>query len=191
LRLHPRRAAGRAGQYPGVLRPGWRAIVQSPQHSFVRRLVAASFLCDQRDDAGLDFLLGALQEGTAADRGQALSEINRLLHFEATWLGRRGEELYPLLLRQLDERLGTQQLNLIQQAAWACQWLKLPGAAEPARRLWEKELSPWVRRALAELLPPDAKTPAALWPLGTALQQPSMSEFDLSESLLSIAHFLD
>src|SRR5262249_13628131 len=124
FRFDTNKVARLARQYPEVLRPGWRAIVQSPQHSFVRRLVAASFLCDQRDDAGLDFLLGALQEGTAADRGQALSEINRLLHFEATWLGRRGEELYPLLLRQLDERLGTEQLNLIPQAAWACKWLK-------------------------------------------------------------------
>jgi hypothetical protein len=180
-----------ARQHPDVLLPGWRAIVQSPQQPFEQRLAAATFLCGQNDDAGLDFLLWALREGPVSDRGQVLSEMNNLLLFERRWLGRRGEELDSLLLLQLDERLVAGQPNLIPLAALACKERKVSGVAEAAARLWEKELSPWSRRALAELLPPHAKTLAALRPLETALRQPGLSDFDLSESLRSVACFLN
>lgn len=180
-----------ARQNSEVLLPAWKAILRSPQQPFERRLTVAKFLCGLKDDAGLDFLLNVLRDGTAPERGEALSEINSLTHFERPWLQRRADELHPLLLAQFDERLGAEQPNLIPQAAWACKCLKPPGAPEAARRLWHKELSPQARCSVAELLPKGAKTLDALRPLEAALQRPGLREFDHGELLHGVAHFLD
>jgi hypothetical protein len=185
-------------QHAHILIPHWRTLLASRRQPFERRLVIAKFLYELHNEAALDFIIETLRRGNLKECAEALS-LHDVLDKAFPWPERQ-EEYFPLLLEQLT--MSRQQL--IPQAAWWCKSLGVPGAAQKAQSLWDDKLVPVARHRLAELLPVEAKTEAALTVLETSISKiklprrvdpvcPSFGPeyFDLSESLFAVTCFLD
>lgn len=111
-----------------VLLPAWRMLVGSVQEPFKRRLAAAKFLCQRRDDGGLAFLIDTVRTGKKQQRREALDELYWAVCNDAPWMRGHAEELQGELLK-LFKRSND---DLIPMVAAMCKELDVPGAAEEA-----------------------------------------------------------
>jgi len=171
-----------------VLVPAWRALASSAREPFERRLVAAKFLCDRRDDGGLAFLIDTIRVDQEPERREALSVLYHATCRDAAWLRGYVQQLGPELLSLL-KRFND---DLIPMAARMCKDLNVPGAVEKALELWRMPLGAWARRAVLEqLVPREAKTAERLGPIEATLRPDNLPEFVLSEALQCAAAYLD
>jgi hypothetical protein len=170
------------------LLPAWRTLVASAEEPFERRLVAAKFLCDQRDNGGLAFLIDTVRTGKKEPRRQALGELHCAVCDAPSWMRRHAQELAVELLKLFDRAND----DLIPMVARMCKDLEVSGTQEKAVALWEAPISAWARHALlTDLLPREAKTAERLDPIAAELSRANLSEFDLSQGLQCATAFLE
>jgi hypothetical protein len=166
----------------------WRTLVSSPNEPFERRLVAAKFLCDRRDDGGLAFLMETVRSGEKRERRQALSQLHSTVCDDAPWMRRKAQGLVGELLMFFEPTHD----DVIPMVAHMCKELEAEGAPERAIALWETPISTWARHALStDLIPREAKTEGKVDAIEAALSNARLSKFDLSQGLQCATAFLD